>query len=323
MMHRTLTGTVLTAVLVVCAVDAEIPVAEGNRILFIGNSFTNNAGGLNTYVEMALADGPSPVTVTTDRNISFSQDVDYFWNESDAVNDIVTGNWDIVVLQGYWSGIDHPAGMLDTFNLYVDKFDSVITESGAQTVLMMPWAGNPTADWMTFLKYAQDSQKYRDNYRATGDRIGAPVAPCGWIWCTLVLDKPDDSWTDGFLYADDIHQNELGHYVNSYVFYSLFAESSPVGLDYHYTDVTNVTFSDSIRTVIQEHVWSEMADWLPSTPVRNTGIGLGASSVPSADVPTAAFDLRGRRLHDVHAGSCPGVRLLVGTRAVLQAQLLR
>lgn len=246
---------------------AQIPVQDNARILFVGNSFTNNGGGLDNFVEQALADGPNPITVTAERNISFGKDLNYIWHESDAVSSIVNDGWDIVVVQGYWSGIDYPAGMLDTFTIYVDKFDSVITESGAKTVLLMPWTGNPTADWMSWAKYDNDSETFRVNYRAAGERTGAPVAPCGWIWHDLVRTKPVDGLPDDFLYSDAIHPNQLAQYLNSYIFYALLTHRSPVGLDYHYEDVTNVTFDEALRTAMQERVWTMMQEWLPEVSV--------------------------------------------------------
>lgn len=300
-------GTALKALAVALCLgvaQAHLPVAQGDAILFVGNSFTGEAGGLDVYVRMALADGPSPVQVSTGRSLSYGYDIDYLYNTSDAVSQIETGDWDIVVLQGYWSGIDDPPGSLDTFDLYVDRFDSVIAASGAQTVLFMPWTSSPTTSGINWTTYALESRAFRDNHRSTGLRIDAPVAPCGWVWYDLVTDKPDTTLPDDFLYGDAIHQNELASYVNAYVFYTLLTHRSPVGLDFHYTTVTNVVFDDALRTVLQERVWDLMQEWLPQEGVRFFARGAGGGNEWSG---TRYVDLRGRLVSTPAANAVCGV----------------
>jgi len=263
------------------SVFAEIPVVNGDRILFIGNSFTGLAGGLHNYVRQALADGTPSITVTTQEHISWAQDLDYIYNSTDAVSVIRNGNWDIVVVQGYWSGIDYPAGSQATFLEYCGKFKTEITGAGGRMVLFMPWVGNPTASWMNDPKYVADTEKMIESYRLAGQQTGAPVAPCGEVWYDLTQNPPKTGLPTDYLYGDDIHGNNLSSYLNSDVFYGVLTGRSPVGLDFQYTDVTNVTFDAALRAAFQEKAWEYVQKWSTATRARER----------TAPVPAEGFNL--------------------------------
>jgi hypothetical protein len=235
--------------------------------------------------------------VITQASISWSQDVNVMWTTSGAPETIRTGNWDIVVLQGFWSGIDYPAGMLDTLHYYAAKFDSLSTAHGAQLVLMMPWTGNPFASWMGATKFHNDMTAFQTNYTALGRQLNAPVAPCAHVWHNLTDTLPAGilAADRDYLYGDDLHQNNLSSYLNSWIFYAMLTHQSPVGLDYHYTDVTNVTYDAALRTHMQEKAWAVCQSYLPQTAAApRYGVLTVPRSPAESEMAGRAFTLRGQ-----------------------------
>lgn len=62
------------------AESQNLPIQNGSKILFVGNSYTQNAGGLDNRVEaVAAADNP-PMTLSCDQAIMFAVDLDVMWN---------------------------------------------------------------------------------------------------------------------------------------------------------------------------------------------------------------------------------------------------
>jgi len=275
-------------------VSAQIPVADNARIYWVGNSYTDRSGGLHEYVKRALAAGSPSITITVESNISGGKDIDYMYDSSGAVARIQSGDWDIVVVQGYWSGIDYPAGSLAMLQRYAAKFDSVITAAGAQMVLFMPWTGNPLVAWMGATKFHNDMVAFQTNYTALGSHLGVPVAPCGHVWHSLTDTLPPGNVPRDYLYADDIHPNNLAQYLNSWIFYAILTRRSPVGLDYYYTDVTNVTYNATIRTAMQERAWAIAQMYLPTGVVGPRVSSATPATVPQRMTGPRECDLRGR-----------------------------
>ncbi len=300
--------SVCAVALAATTVYAQVPIQDNARIFFVGNSYVGTSGGLHEYVRRMFAAATPSLAVTTQASVSWGEDVEVMWNTSGAPETIRTGNWDIVVLQGYWSGIDYPAGTLDTLYKYATRFDSLATAHGAQLVLMMPWTGNPLASWMSASKFHNDMVAFQTNYTNLGQHLGVPVVPCSHAWHNLTDTLPPGVTARDYLYGDDLHQNNLASYLNSWMFYAILTRQSPVGLDYHYTDVTNVTYDAALRTYMQEKAWAVAQLYLPTAagvPRWRTAPGAGAGQGPAGD----AVGLSGRaagRADPPQAGAAVG-----------------
>ena len=65
------------------AAGHDLPVIDGDNILFIGNSFSDWHGGVDIIVSEALAAGSPPVSITTKRIFYSSIDLDYHWRREE------------------------------------------------------------------------------------------------------------------------------------------------------------------------------------------------------------------------------------------------
>jgi hypothetical protein len=235
---------ILVAVAALCA-WAGLPIANGEKILFIGNSLTNNGGGLDNWVEAAgAADDPS-ITINADRSIMFATELSGIYNNGAARDKIANGSYDIVVLQGW----DDPVLQPDSFHKYVDLFDIDIKAAGSQTVLFMTWPIIPHGTWALNV--------LNNHYNDAGDRIGAPVVHVGTVWWGLRRRVPPGFGLDtAFLFADDIHPNDTGQYLNSLCFYSFFTQESPEGVDY---EIGGFSLDDALEDTLQARAWKTIA----------------------------------------------------------------
>jgi hypothetical protein len=276
-------------------VMAEIPLKGGEKILFIGNSFTELQGGLDEYVKRACAAGTPSVTISSARHIAWAQELTYTYSSTDAVQKIRTGGYDIVVLQGFNNAQDWPVGSKAQFFQAVRDFDKVIKESGARTVLFMHWAANPTAGWNPPAKYEADTKALAENYTTIGNEIGAPVVPCGLVWHDLTTNPPKTGLAKDYLYADDIHQNALGCGVNSFVFYAMLTHRSPVGVHYTYGDFKPDALMEK---ALQERAWKiiqQREPWAAPTTVDRASMRIRAVAVTALAKPMT-ITINGRTL---------------------------
>lgn len=314
---RTLaTSLILTATILSFASVAQVPVSNNARIFFVGNSYTGTSGSLHEYVKRAFAAATPSLTIYTEESISWARDVDYMWDSSGAPARIRTGNWDVVVLQGFWSGIDYPAGTLAMLQRTAARFDSLASAHGAQLVLFMPWTGNPLASWMSAGKFHTDMTAFTTNYNALGVTLGCPVAPCARIWHSLTDTLPRAGLARDYLYGDDLHQNNLSSYLNSWIFYAVLTGRTPVGLDYTYTTVSNVTYDAALRTAMQQRVWSIIQNEYSGVVFARPS-GVHARPPVTEQSVNSTWDLLGRDVRSAPGTS--GVTVRSGVMRVLHS----
>lgn len=188
-------------------------VTREQRVLFIGNSFTNRNDLPGMLSRMAAAAVP-PRLFETRRIIANGMALKTHWNRGPAREAIRAERWDFVVLQEQSTlPLKNRARMHESITL----FDEEITSRGARTVLYMTWARRDAFD-------RQD--ELSDAYESIGRQLGSLVAPVGRAWQraleadpTLVLHDKDGS-----------HPNAVGTYLAACVFAAVLAGLNPVGL---------------------------------------------------------------------------------------------
>ncbi len=276
---------------VAAAGEAKLPLRNGSRVLYIGNSLTGGGpGGIGGYVEAALEAGYLPesplagthlpdihtrrlskwgkgldVHYAVENYVSDKSNPDYYTDLPDkklnAIQQIRAGldgePWDVVVLQGW--RFDSDEDPRELFN-YVRRFDQVIRQANAQTVLMMRWPVNPNEKHR---KYSRaQGQRLIENYTRIGRELGAPVVPLCVIWTSLSQNPPRPDLGPSFLWGDLVHQNEIGKAVNAYTFAAVFSRRSPVGLRLSYRGYDE-TEDPGLDRALEERVWKVLRERKP------------------------------------------------------------
>lgn len=220
------------------AVDASARPPE--HVLFIGNSHTARHGGLDWLVEnFALAADQASSFDATAMAVG-GVTLAYHW-ENGALDEIRTGEYDTVVLQGYLRG--SPTGTAEPFLDYARRLDEAITASGAQTVFFMTWPGTFN-DWSTI-------EDVVAAHRTISAELDAPVAPAALAFEQARAERPELE----LLSEDGIHATWEGAYLAAATVYATLFGRSPQDLDFSLgVDAETAAF-------LQRVAWQSVQAW--------------------------------------------------------------
>ena len=184
--------------------------AKATRILFVGNSLTLRWALPKTIEEMVNS-GPSKLRIRSFQSVRGGANLDWHYNSSDVIEKIKTGNYDYVVLQEY--GRPSAEKMLDV----VGKFDKVIRDSGARTLIYCVWVGADEAP--------QIQETITKVQREVARSLNVAFVPVGPAWQAAREQRPNFNLHS----PDKSHPGMHGAYLTACVFYAVLTGESPVG----------------------------------------------------------------------------------------------
>ncbi len=210
------------------------PVPE--KILFIGNSITYWNGGVDTHLENLALSADSLQNIECS-NVTFGgYTLENHYNNPTTIEEIQQENWDIVVLQEMTS---RPVNDPELFYEYATLLDSIITETGAQTVFFFSWPFQDSFEEMI------EAQAAAFNY--IGAQLDAPVIPVARAWQLSIQEDPLLNLYDN----DGNHPNHHGTYLAACVFYAYFWNQSPVEIPY----VSDDSITEEEQLFLQDIAW--------------------------------------------------------------------
>ena len=223
---------------------------DGDRILFIGNSYTaNGPHGLGARLEKLTAHAAQPFTIQTTPRIYWGTPLSRMLTD-DSVTDINSDRFDTVV---FTSGDD--ASM--------QQFAETIRQAGKQPVIHMTWARNPSLNNNDLNAYRTETQQLAQRLKTLENETGVAVSPCGLIYYDLIANPPATNSlnltaplrTDFPYINQNIHQNELGALINAFTMYATLTGKSPVGLP------VDEPYPPKLIHDIQQRVWQVVQQW--------------------------------------------------------------
>lgn len=202
------------------------------RVLFVGNSHTyfNNMpilfDSLSHSAGRPVITGMSaPGGYTLEQHTTLTITIDL----------INQGTWDYVVLQ--------EQSQIPTINnlrfgsMYpaARRLDSMITQHNESTAFFMTWGWKYGGQTIIngdsspyFVNYFHMQESVRVAYESIATELSAKLCPVGMAWKRArTIDTLVDLWAE-----DNYHPTLKGSYLAACVFYSVFFNSSPVGLSY-------------------------------------------------------------------------------------------
>jgi len=225
---------------------------DGDKVLFIGNSYTDWSGPLPNAIKSIIKASGSNLNVHFQfmgKGMGILKEY-ATWNSLHIVDTIRKGGWKYVVIQGWNDAFDiknnctlengnpnplpcigFPANR-DTMLKYLRVLDSEIRKIGAKTILFEPQAS--TWDYPTFRPVVKQT------YSILKDSVSVFYAPIVNSWDTVRAYYPPISYAcpngsyNGFismLYADCGHQNPNGVALNAMTFYTILTGRSAFGLN--------------------------------------------------------------------------------------------
>ena len=188
------------------------PKLPSKRILFIGNSYTDLNGGLDTHL-LGFAPNSESMRITPG-----GYTLKDHWQDANTLDAIRSGKWDVVVLQ---EQSQNSVTNYYNFFEYAQKLDAEIKKAGAETIMFMTWERPDST------QYGVTAEAVNKAYTALGQQLGVKVAPVELAFSMALQERPDLK-----LYIDDGHPTPEGTYLTACVFYGFIFQQSPVGNSY-------------------------------------------------------------------------------------------
>jgi hypothetical protein len=201
-MFRRLTAVAITAALATLLATGAVRAApaEPLRVLFVGNSLTEANDLPGKVASLAEAAGRK---LETGAVVSGGYSLEDHWNSSDAPKEILSGKWDVVVLQQGPSSLPESQVHL---KLWAQRFAALARRGGARAGLLTVW---PESYRRSALGAVIAS------YRNAAKASGAELLPAGDAWRRAwACDRNLPLYgSDGF------HPSSLGTYLAALVVY--------------------------------------------------------------------------------------------------------
>jgi len=213
-----------------CAASTEPSGADADiRVLFLGNSLTyvNDLPGMVRAI--GAADG---VKIHTKMLAHPDWGLQDHWEQGDAIKEIGSGKWDVVVMQQGPSSLEE--SRVDLVG-WAKKLGSYAVAHHTCPAMYMVWpdaAHNASFDAV----YA--------HYKEAADSAGGQFIPAGEAW----LRAWDGSPSLAFYGSDGFHPTPLGTYLAALVVYGGVTGRSPAG---NSASISGVTISTTTRSEIQ------------------------------------------------------------------------
>jgi len=179
------------------------------KVLFIGNSFTARNDLPRLVAQLAAAAGHAlDHTLLSIGGASLRT----HWNKGEALKEIQSGGYDVVVLQEQST---LPVKNATRMHENVRLFDGAIRAAGARTALYLTWAR----------RHAPGSQRaITDAYTSIGQELKATLIPVGIAWEKFLATHDQPVLHD----KDGSHPSAAGSYLAACVFFDvLFGAAAP------------------------------------------------------------------------------------------------
>lgn len=182
-----------------------------NRLLFIGNSFTQRNQMPQMLVDLAAARG---IRITFDLISVGGASLRMHWNRGEAARAIASRDYSLIVLQEQSTlPVKNAQRMAENIRL----FDAEIQNAGSRTVLYMTWARQHV--------FQETQPSIIDAYESIGRELSAMVVPVGIVWRGLMATHTCPELYD----RDQSHPSLAGSYLAACTFLATLFQQDPTG----------------------------------------------------------------------------------------------
>ncbi len=226
------------------------PLQDGDKVLFLGNSFTEWSGPLHSTLLSLLKASGANINITMNYKVKGMGILKQYatWSSLGMIAEIQKGGWKYVVVQGWNDAInvkDSPyteqgvpitdyvgwPQCQDTMLTYLKVIDAEVRKIGATTILYEPH--------VNAYAYTTDLIKSNSTYAKLKNNVSCFHAPIVQAWDSIRHRYPVDAITGKSipgsyvekLYAPDCgHQNSNGMVLDAMTFYTIFTRRSAATL---------------------------------------------------------------------------------------------
>ena len=230
-------------------------IKNGDRLLFIGNSFMANEGGVFNYLAAALQ--KDRVRISVDKQINYGK----------ALREMMKPEVRAAIEAGDAAAVVITSGRLDIMK----QFEGGIRNAGAKTVVFMTWETRHPGNRASTSQYTEATWKAVQEMRQMERDTGAMIVPAAVAFHSLTTKPPEAMPRIDYLWKPrNIHQNEIGTMVNAWMLYAVLTGNSPVGVNFDMPPYVvgqklksnpDIRFTRDLRTALQERVWEVAQAW--------------------------------------------------------------
>ena len=231
------------------------------RVLFLGNSYTYFNGGLPQMT--ALIAQSQGDTLIFDANTPGGYSLEAHWSNTQSLNKIKEGNWDLVVLQDQSQRPSFPPEVIDHQVLpYADSLTDFIKENNLEgnAMFFMTW-GKKNGDteycalYPELCTYEGDQKRLTETYIEMSIIFQATLSPVGIAWKVM-----RDSVPSLELYAaDGSHPSLAGTYLSACIFYASIFEKSCI--DAYYPEDISESEAEQIQYYSDQVIFNNLSTW--------------------------------------------------------------
>lgn len=240
-------GLVLGLMLAVTStILAEEPNFKPQRVLFIGNSYTEH---MRPCLTQMLDNSPWKQThleFITHSGMRLSQHL----ADTNTVEKIHSGQWDRVILQEYSRLPALKGAAIESFQISVAKLSQEIRNAGAKPMLYMTWGrrDGDAENREVLPDFKTMQMQLTASYEAAAEQNQAGLVPVGLVW-SWIRDK-DSAFGQELYDADGSHPSTKGSCLAAAVFLQnlfaddLTAERRPAALNPQEWELIRVAVAD-------------------------------------------------------------------------------
>lgn len=234
---------------------------DGDHLLFVGNRFMADEGGVYNYLQTAL--GKRGMDVTHETEIAIGK----------PLRDMVTRQVGAAMMNPKVDAVVITSGNLKVMRQFATKLKG----TGKRLIVLMTWAekhpGNrATESQYTESQYTAETRKVVKVMRELEKDSDVTVIPTGVLFHDLTVRPPGGMPRVDYLWKErDIHQNALGTMANALLMSALLTGESPAGLNFDFPphivgqklkDEPQLRLTRGLREALQYRAWSVAQSWV-------------------------------------------------------------
>lgn len=229
---------------------------DGDHLLFVGNSFMANDGGVYNYLEVALR--KRGIEITHESIIAVDK----------SLNDMVTREVGLAMMSSKVDVIVITSGDPKIMKQFATK----IKDSEKRLVVFMTWEEKHPGNRATLPQYTAATRKAVRTMRQLEKETGATIIPAAVFYHDLTVSPPDGMPRIDYLWRKgEIHQNAIGTMANALLMSAMLTGKSPAGLNFdlppfivgqQLQDEPELRLTRELRETLQYRAWAVAQSWV-------------------------------------------------------------
>lgn len=230
-------------------------IKDGDHLLFVGNSYMENDGGVYNYLEAALR--KRQIDITHESIIAAGK----------SLNDMVTREVGEAMTSSKVNVIVITSGDPKVMRQFAKK----IKDSGKRLVVFMTWEEKHPGNRATPTQYTASTRKAVRTMRELEKDTGATIIPAAVLYHDLTVRPADGMPRIDYLWRKgDGNQNAIGTMANALLMSAVLTGKSPAGLNFDLPpyivgqklqDDPDLRLTRELREILQYRAWEVAQNW--------------------------------------------------------------